>query len=83
MSHEQTLDVRQQPPVRRPSLTFAACDALEPGGGLEVLNVHDPRPLENPSDAEHGGESTRDDLESGPAVWRVRTRRPAATPAEA
>ncbi len=48
------------------------------GVGFELVNDHDPKPLFYQFDAEYKNQFTRDYLENGPEVWRVRIGRPAA-----
>lgn len=76
MSEDQVLDVRQEPPVRRHTLIFETFRGLAQGGGFELRNDHDPKPLFYQFSAEMPGEFTWDYLEQGPEVWRVRIGRP-------
>jgi uncharacterized protein (DUF2249 family) len=78
MSSEPVLDVRTEPPARRHSLIFETFERLEPGGGFELRNDHDPKPLYYQFAAERSGAFTWDYLEQGPEVWRVRIGRPEA-----
>jgi uncharacterized protein (DUF2249 family) len=75
MTQDRRLDVREEPPIRRHALIFETFEALEPGGGFELVNDHDPKPLYYQFAAEHAGAFTWDYLEQGPDVWRVRIGR--------
>ena len=50
---------------------------LAAGGGFELVNDHDPKPLYYQFEAEHPGQFTWEYLEQGPEVWRVRISRDA------
>jgi uncharacterized protein (DUF2249 family) len=80
MTDERILDVRAEPPVRRHAVIFEAFEALDAGGGFELVNDHDPKPLYYQFAAERPGAFTWDYIEEGPEVWRVRIGRPAAPP---
>ena len=69
------LDVRTLAPAQRHETIFAAYGALSPGAGFVLVNDHDPKPLRYQFEAEHTDEFTRDVIESGPEVWRVRIGR--------
>ena len=71
------LDVRTEPPARRHELIFDTYGQLTAGGGFELVNDHDPKPLYYQFEAEHPGQFTWEYLEQGPEVWRVRIGRPA------
>jgi uncharacterized protein (DUF2249 family)/hemerythrin-like domain-containing protein len=71
------LDVRDLAPAQRHESIFAAYEALGAGSGFVLVNDHDPKPLRYQFEAEHAGEFTWDNLETGPQVWRVRIGRPA------
>ncbi|HET9163325.1 MAG TPA: DUF2249 domain-containing protein [Solirubrobacterales bacterium] len=74
------LDVRNEPPARRHKLIFQTYEALGAGEGFVLVNDHDPKPLRYQFEAERAGQFSWEYLEQGPAVWRVRIGRPAATP---
>ena len=76
MADEQILDIRDVPPARRHPIIFETFEALDPGGGFELVNDHDPKPLYYQMAAERSGTFTWDYLEEGPVVWRVRIGRP-------
>lgn len=69
------LDVRPLAPAERHRAIFAAFDRLAPGTGFVLVNDHEPRPVRYQLEAEHPGEFTWADLETGPRVWRVRIGR--------
>lgn len=83
MTTDPVVDVRQEPPARRHTLIFETFEMLEPGGGFELRNDHDPKPLYYQFAAERAGRFTWDYLEQGPDVWRVRIGRPAEARSEA
>lgn len=66
------IDVRSIPPHQRHALLMSRFDALTEGDAIELLNDHDPLPLQ------HHFQSTRRDqfdwdlLEAGPERWHVR-----------
>lgn len=70
------LDVRHVAARERHALIFAAFDRLPVGGGLTLVNDHDPRPLSYQFAADRPNAFTWDYLERGP-VWRVRITRKA------
>jgi uncharacterized protein (DUF2249 family) len=70
-----TLDIRNEPPVRRHRLIFERFARLAVGDGFELVNDHDPKPLHHQFEVEHAGQFTWDYREQGPKVWRVRIGR--------
>lgn len=70
-SSTTTIDVRAVPPRERHPLIFANYRALPPGSAIELVNDHDPRPLQRQFEAESPGGFEWDELESGPVTWRV------------
>jgi uncharacterized protein (DUF2249 family) len=77
------LDVRDLPPARRHEIIFSTYHALPPAAGFVLVNDHDPKPLQYQFAAEHNGQYTWDELQTGPEVWKVRIGKTAlvATPA--
>ncbi len=59
------------PPERHPRV-FETFDGLASGASFVLVNDHDPKPLYYEFLHERTGQFARDDLESGPQVWRVR-----------
>lgn len=75
MEQDNTLDIRQLPPIQRHPLIFQRFEALAPGESFILVNDHDPKPLFYQFQAERTGEFTWEYLEEGPAVWQVRLGR--------
>jgi uncharacterized protein (DUF2249 family) len=73
-----TIDVRETIPRERHPLIFNSFAALLPGQSLQLINDHDPRPLYSQFQSLTNGQFSWNDLESGPAVWRVQIGRNAA-----
>ena len=70
-----TLDVREIPPRERHPRIFTTFESLAPGGAFELVNDHDPKPLQYQFEAEFPDRFTWDYQETGPEVWRVRIGR--------
>ena len=70
-----TLDLREVEPFDRHPLIFSTFLALPVGETMELVNDHDPRPLQFQFQAQLPGKFTWEALESGPEVWRVRIGR--------
>lgn len=66
-----SLDLRQIPPPSRHALIFSTFEALLPGQALELVNDHDPRPLNAQLGLRAPGQFSWQYVESGPAIWRV------------
>lgn len=66
------LDVRSIDPSERHSRIFALYESLEGGEFFELVNDHDPRPLQQQFSQRYPGAFEWDYVESGPTVWRVR-----------
>ena len=67
-----TIDLRALPPPQRHALISSGFAALLPGQALELVNDHDPQPLNAQLQKLSPGLFSWDYLESGPQVWRVR-----------
>lgn len=67
-----TIDVREIPPRDRHPVIFDRFDALAPGQALQLVNDHDPKPLQQQFEARSGGHFDWAYLEAGPDLWRVR-----------
>ena len=65
------LDLRQIAPPQRHALIFSAFEALLPGQTLELVNDHDPQPLNEQFQQRSPGQFSWSYLEQGPQVWRV------------
>jgi uncharacterized protein (DUF2249 family) len=76
---DQELDVR---PLRKPEKhpeIFRTFEALTVGESFVLINNHDPRHLREEFEAHYPGGYGWDYLERGPAAWRIRISRLAAT----
>ena len=69
------LDVRELAPRDRHSRIFAELADLRPGGVLDLLVDHEPRPLWYQLQAEQPDRFDWSYLEQGPELWRVRIQR--------
>ncbi|PKM49392.1 MAG: hemerythrin [Firmicutes bacterium HGW-Firmicutes-7] len=65
------LDVRKIEPRDKHLRIFETFDMLKLGQSMEIINDHDPKPLEYQFKAEREGQFQWDYLEEGPDVWRV------------
>lgn len=65
------LDLRQIAPPERHALIFNSFANLLPGQALELINDHDPQPLNAQFQMRASGQFSWGYLEQGPAVWRV------------
>ena len=72
------IDVRAVPPPQRHPLIFGTFDALAPGQALEIVNDHDPAPLNQRFQQTRAGQFDWQYLEAGPHRWHVRVARVAA-----
>jgi uncharacterized protein (DUF2249 family) len=66
-----TLDLRQIAPPQRHPLIFNSFEALLPGQTMELINDHDPQPLNDQFQMRSPGLFSWSYLEKGPQVWRV------------
>ncbi len=67
-----TIDLRQIEPFARHTLIFSSYAALLPGQALEIINDHDPAPLNAQFQIRSPGLFSWNCVEEGPQVWRVR-----------
>lgn len=74
---ERVVDVRDISPSVRHEVIAQLFRNLPPGGGLEVVNDHDPKRLRFEFEARFGDRFVWTYLEDGPDRWRVRISRPA------
>ena len=65
------LDVTQYSPQDKHRVIFETFDNLAPGCKMEVINDHDPKPLNYQFQAERPDQFKWKYLEEGPEVWRV------------
>lgn len=70
-SFTATVDVRRIAPRERHPLIFSTFRGLAAGQSMELVNDHDPLPLQDRFQAELPGQFAWDTLESGPDTWRV------------
>ena len=73
-----TLDLRQLAPSERHALIFGSFAALLPGQALQLVNDHDPQPLQAQLELRSPGLFNWTDLEQGPQLWRVQIGKSAA-----
>ncbi len=73
-----TIDVRRIAPYERHGLIFERLTALPAGEALQLINDHDPVPLQYQLDRQWPGQFECAYLESGPALWRLEIRKTAA-----
>lgn len=82
MSTKTTIDVRQIPGPQRHQLIFQTFESLQNGEALELVNDHDPFPLQNQFNVMKHGQFNWDYLQQGPEIWRVRISKIAKPPAK-
>lgn len=78
-----TLDLRQTALPQRSSLLFSHCAALLPGQTLQLINDHDPEPLNVQFQLRSPGLFNWTYLEQGPQQWRVEIGKSAAAASNA
>ena len=66
-----TIVLRQIEPYARHTLIFSSYAALLPGQTLEIINDHDPAPLNAQFQIRSPGMFSWSYMEQGPQVWRV------------
>ena len=74
------IDLRTIAPRERHALVFGRFDALQAGQSMQLVNDHDPQPLQFQLDDRALGQFEWAPLESGPAVWRVQITRVGVKP---
>ncbi len=74
-AEDRVLDVREIEPRERHARIFATLAQLTPGGALDLLVDHEPRPLWYQLQAEQPGRFDWTYLEEGPETWHVRIGR--------
>ena len=77
-----TVDVRPVAPRDRHPLVFSTFRGLAQGQAFELVNDHDPKPLRSQFQVQVPGQFAWDELETGPAVWRVRVTKVRAAHAD-
>lgn len=63
------------PPHQRHALIFATFDALPTGGAFDIVNDHDPLPLQSQFERTRNGQFAWQYLVSGPVRYQVRISR--------
>lgn len=71
MSELKQLDIRPIPPPRKHPMIFEMFDGLASGETFQLINDHDPRPLQYQLQFERTGLFKWEYVEQGPEVWRV------------
>jgi uncharacterized protein (DUF2249 family) len=71
----ELIDVRAVPPAQRHPLIFGTFDALATGQALEIVNDHDPMPLNHQFQQTRTGQFSWQYLQAGPHLWHVRVAR--------
>ena len=72
------IDVRTIAPRDRHPLIFSTFGKLAAGEAMELVNDHDPRPLQYQFNERVPGQFAWEYLEQGPATWRVAITRTGA-----
>ncbi|HEX5634437.1 MAG TPA: DUF2249 domain-containing protein [Gemmatimonadales bacterium] len=81
LAFRATVDVRTIAPQDRHPVIFSTFRRLGPGETMEIVNDHDPLPLQRQFQLQAPGAFGWDYVEAGPATWRVAiTRLGEATP---
>jgi uncharacterized protein (DUF2249 family) len=70
-SFANVIDLRSIAPPARHRLIFSSFEALLPGQSLELINDHDPQPLQAQFELRFPGLFSWRYLEKGPEVWLV------------
>ncbi|KQU67285.1 MULTISPECIES: DUF2249 domain-containing protein [unclassified Rhizobacter] len=71
------IDVRPIPRHERHALIFSTFRKLPVGRSMQLVNDHDPQPLQHQFHAEMPGAFSWEYVQAGPALWRVRITRQA------
>ncbi|WP_419393749.1 DUF2249 domain-containing protein [Cytobacillus praedii] len=67
----QTVNAPDYPPREKHPTIFKAFDSLKSGECMQLINDHDPRPLQYQFMMEREDQFTWEYLEEGPDTWRV------------
>ncbi|MFT9487292.1 MAG: DUF2249 domain-containing protein [Tepidibacillus sp.] len=65
------VDAREYEPKDKHRVIFETFEGLQPGQKMELVNDHDPKPLQYQFMMEKAGQFEWEYLEEGPEVWRV------------
>ena len=76
------IDVRSLAPEQRHATIFRGFDELGHDQWIELVNDHDPKPLQRLFESRNAGQFEWTYLERGPERWRVQLRRLAPVAAE-
>lgn len=69
------IDAQSIAPEQRHATIFRSFDELGPDQWLELVNDHDPKPLQRLFESRNAGQFEWSYLERGPERWRVQLRR--------
>ncbi|MBP2241311.1 uncharacterized protein (DUF2249 family) [Cytobacillus eiseniae] len=67
----QTVIAPDYPPREKHPTIFKAFDSLQSGEFMQLVNDHDPRPLQYQFKMEREDQFTWEYLEQGPETWKV------------
>ena len=70
-TYAKVIHVPDYPPREKHSTIFKGFDELKSGEFMQIVNDHDPRPLQYQFMMERPEIFTWDYLEEGPEVWKV------------
>lgn len=70
-----TLDLRSLAPRDRHTTVFSTCQQMPLGAQFELINDHNPLPLQQQVQQQWGEQLSWQVLEAGPSEWRVRVQR--------
>lgn len=65
------VDARKYSPKDKHNVIFQTFENLKPGEKMQLINDHDPKPLQYQFSAEMPEQFGWEYLEQGPEVWRV------------
>jgi uncharacterized protein (DUF2249 family) len=65
------INVPDYPPREKHPTIMNAFDELQPGEVMQIVNDHDPKPLQYQFMMERSDQFTWDYLEEGPEMWKV------------
>lgn len=67
----KTINAPDYPPREKHPVIFKTFDSLQSGEAMQLINDHDPRPLQYQFMMERENQFTWQYLEEGPNTWRV------------
>ncbi len=74
-SLERVIDVRNIEDTHRHVVIFRLFDRLDAQSSLQLIVDHDPKPLRDQLEAQHGDGLRWTYLAQGPDMWRIRLQR--------